>query len=141
MACRRHGHGKPAHPAGDGEQFLVRLPSGRLVEYTKCLSRLQRWSPTSTGCRGRGARVRCWYLVRSNIVLWPSRLGVLPGSYHQLMIASWPPTYPVPGLVLRRRRISRRPGAGAQPGRGGLQALPRASAGWRHGPQVATGRS
>jgi hypothetical protein len=43
MTCR--GHRKPADPAGDGEQFLVRLPGGRVAEYTKSVSRVRQLVP------------------------------------------------------------------------------------------------
>jgi hypothetical protein len=43
MTCR--GHRKPADPAGDGEQFLVRMPGGRVAEYTKSLARVQELVP------------------------------------------------------------------------------------------------
>ena len=56
MTCRRHGHGKPADPAGHGEQFVARLPGGRVVEYSKCQSRLQQLVPDFDRLQETGRR-------------------------------------------------------------------------------------
>jgi hypothetical protein len=45
LSMTRRGRGGPTGPAGDGEQFLVRLPGGRVAEYTRSMARVRELIP------------------------------------------------------------------------------------------------